>query len=882
MKRLPSTATHNWLRTSHVAKSFTMKPKRIVFSATTIVLLCLIAFSSVSYLSNPPLGYTGAPSETNCTSCHTGTAITSGTEYNNLKLTTNMANDEYKPDSTYKITISYTESGRSRFGFMATTLKTSDNTRVGSYTVTSSSTTAKGTKSVASNTREYIYHKSGGTSGSGKISWTFDWTAPNSDQGDIKFYVVLNSTNNNNSESGDKIIVKNFKFSANSNLPVAKITMKSTTVCTDDTVYLDGTASRNSKTYKWTVNGATLNNRKDSVVKAVWSSPGTYTVALTTSDGSTSSKEEKISVKVLSSPINTVSITPRDTVCSGETIDVEALGGTKWTWSNGAHSQNISVDKTGTYWVKVQAGNGCVSKSKDLQLTVLDPPPLTIQLHGDATICSSDSVHIEASKGLVQYELYDKNMLVTSASKRLIAAKLLPGTYQITAEGKDAYGCKALTSNMINLTVEAQQQAPQAMCDNAGVDSVSISWIPEQKPSDYEVSIDSGKTWTQPNGSDGFSHVVNKLTYGTMVDFWVRAKAAAPCFYTATSKNQCKTKNCFEVPLTINEAAVCSNDSFAEVQLSGLSHMRYSVSFNKGPFTSDTSYQFNPSTFKSGDYALRINIIDSSALSCPAFDTIGNWIKVRPAPELTSLTNWLTKNGKNRICASDTKELLANTADNNGTFTSWEWKGPGVKNNNGSFEFVASLAQPGVHTLIYTASNSSGCAAQKVVKVAVDSIIKLSFTKAIDQRVVHLNAQIEGCNNWLWQFGNGDSSHQRNPSYYYNKDGTYHITLKSEDEANVCEQVIAKDSVSVVGGSVEALQNQVQVYPVPFSTELFITSDQAAGAVSVSISNASGVPVYNNAAYHFGNAVSLAALPKGVYLLSISHNNRVERRIIMK
>ena len=91
-------------------------------------------------------GYTGAPSETTCTSCHgTYSLQTSGTNHSRIKLTGNFTNGGYIPDSTYKITVTYKESGKSKFGFQVTALKDQS----GSYPTPAGSFTSKDTRTNA-------------------------------------------------------------------------------------------------------------------------------------------------------------------------------------------------------------------------------------------------------------------------------------------------------------------------------------------------------------------------------------------------------------------------------------------------------------------------------------------------------------------------------------------------------------------------------------------------------------------------------------------------------------------------------------------------------------------------------------------------------------
>jgi len=71
--------------------------KKKVILISTVIALLFVAQKTISYTNNPPLARTGAPNESSCNTsgCHSGTAITSGTEFNNLKISSNMKNDEY-------------------------------------------------------------------------------------------------------------------------------------------------------------------------------------------------------------------------------------------------------------------------------------------------------------------------------------------------------------------------------------------------------------------------------------------------------------------------------------------------------------------------------------------------------------------------------------------------------------------------------------------------------------------------------------------------------------------------------------------------------------------------------------------------------------------
>lgn len=144
-------------------------------------------------------GNTGAPGENNCAGCHSGggNPIQDGGTVNTLDWGTD---DTYTPGQTYSITLNFAD-GSAKNGFQLTALKESDNAKAGEITVTDDTRTKIiNGQFGASAGRQYLSHKSAGT---GVSSWTFDWTAPATDVGPVKFYVATNKTNSNNGDSGD-------------------------------------------------------------------------------------------------------------------------------------------------------------------------------------------------------------------------------------------------------------------------------------------------------------------------------------------------------------------------------------------------------------------------------------------------------------------------------------------------------------------------------------------------------------------------------------------------------------------------------------------------------------------------------------------------------
>jgi hypothetical protein len=149
-------------------------------------------------------GNAGAPGENNCTGCHAGSAA-SGAGFNVLEWADGI--NEYTPGETYTIQLAMTDASNKN-GFQLVALKASDNTQAGAIVVTDEVRTQLLNGAAG---KQYLGHRAAGNSSS---MWSFDWTAPATNVGNVVFYVATNKTNSNGQASGDLIRLSQHTFAA--------------------------------------------------------------------------------------------------------------------------------------------------------------------------------------------------------------------------------------------------------------------------------------------------------------------------------------------------------------------------------------------------------------------------------------------------------------------------------------------------------------------------------------------------------------------------------------------------------------------------------------------------------------------------------------------
>lgn len=164
-------------------------------------------------------GVTGAPGESNCTQCHSGTAQ-SGASQNILQVVD--ANFQpvttYIPGTSYTVTVSLASNPAKR-GFSATALD-GTNTMAGSFTGSG----IGGTQDYASGGRDYVSHTaSSNTDATSIYAWT--WQAPATNVGPVTFYVASNEANNNGATSGDVIYISSHVINPESGAGIEEVSI---------------------------------------------------------------------------------------------------------------------------------------------------------------------------------------------------------------------------------------------------------------------------------------------------------------------------------------------------------------------------------------------------------------------------------------------------------------------------------------------------------------------------------------------------------------------------------------------------------------------------------------------------------------------------------
>lgn len=188
-----------------------------------------------------------------------------------------------------------------------------------------------------------------------------------------------------------------FKFEMNVFAPVFGIT--DTLVCLPAAAIFRNNIS-NGNSFHWDFGDGTTSNILNPTHR--YSTIGTYNVKLITKDTTSCFATDSIFYRIRVNKFHASVSTPNYTICPGNPYQLQAFGGTKYTWapSNVLNSSNISspiatVDSTTNF--RVIISNEC---GIDTLYTPVNAFNVTTNITSDTTICEGQNVQLLATGGV--------------------------------------------------------------------------------------------------------------------------------------------------------------------------------------------------------------------------------------------------------------------------------------------------------------------------------------------------------------------------------------------------------------------------------------------------------------------------------------------------
>jgi gliding motility-associated-like protein len=285
-----------------------------------------------------------------------------------------------------------------------------------------------------------------------------------------------------------------------------------------------------------------------------------------------------------------------------------------------------------------------------------------------------------------------------------------------------------------------------------------------------------------------------------------------------------------------NNNPIClnSNVSFTDASsVSSGSIASWLWNFGNG----NTSTLQNPSTSYTTVGAISVNLFVTSASGCTASITKPLTVGQIPTSSFSYSFN----------CIKDSVIFTNTSSISSGSITSSLW-------NFGDLSSTSNLTNPrhnysasGNYTATLISTSNFSCSSTSTVLVSLTNKVSANYSisatnfclgSAINFSNVSTYS-LSTINAWAWNFGNGATSSQQNPSYTYTASGTYSVTLQST-AADGCKGIITK-TVSINAKPV-----------VQFTTTIL----SACATKTIGFNNTSTAPAGSTYLWNFGDGNS--------------------------
>ncbi len=479
-------------------------------------------------------------------------------------------------------------------------------------------------------------------------------------------------------------------------------------------------------------------------------------------NGCSSAVSSSIATTVNPIPVATlVSSDTNDTICVGDNIVFTAnpTGMANYEFfvngisvqSSGVNSISSSILPDGAAVYVIATNNGCVSNSSDTIVTTVIPIPAVTLSVSDTAVCAGEPVVFTAApSGYLQYDFKDGSNVLQQTSFNTYATSLLQPGNSVTVTPTH-YGCVGSASNAVSVTI-----FPSPTVDAGSNFSVCAD------TSDITLSGFSpgGALWSGvgiANASGVFSAAVSGVGVFNLA-----------LEYTA---NGCTGRDTIQA--TVNSLPNTFAGSDVSICAGGLTQLTASggvvYAWEPAAFVA-TPTSANTDAMPASTTVFSVRVTDAN--QCVASDSVVVTVEPNPVVSFSVQVS----------CATQPIAVTNTSVPDSATFD-WNF---GNGTTMVGFEPVYSYPQAGNYTVTLTAvlGNCSATAVQNV-NIAPFPVADFSAAPLLvvqDEDVVMFENLSADANSFVWNFGDGGTSTETNPSYLYKDTGTFSVMLMASSQ----------------------------------------------------------------------------------------------------
>lgn len=527
-----------------------------------------------------------------------------------------------------------------------------------------------------------------------------------------------------------------------------------------DVQFTDASSGQAINSWVWNFgDGATSNEQNPS---HVYQNAGTYNVTLTVANASgpaTVNKDVTVTAPTPNAPTSAFTFAAQDlTVQFTDMSTGEGISAWRWEFGDGTESTEQNPSHTyaaaGTYRARLTVTNPGGEDRSGQDVTVTAPPPAAPVSNFTFTVNNLDVTFTDASTGVVETRQWDFGDGTTSVEANPTHSYTVAGTYTVTLTVINAGG-----QNSSQQQVEVTAPLPNAPTAN-------FDFAPNNLNVQFsDTSTGEGITsWTWNFGDGGSSTDQNPA--------YVYQNAGI-----------------YDVTLTVANAGGQDSETkqvsvTAPLPSAPTSDFTFQANNLDVQFTDTSSGQVDSRQWDFGDGATSAEA--NPAHSYPAAGTYNVTLTVANAGGQNSSTQQIAVTAPLPSAPTSAFTFQANNLDvqfsdaSGGQVDSYSWNfGDGTFSDqrNPAHNYPA----PGTYTVELTVANAGGSntsAQQVTVNLPLPDAPVASFTHTTNNLEASFTNTSSGqIDSLLWDFGDGTTSTEQNPSHIYALPNTYNVTL---------------------------------------------------------------------------------------------------------
>lgn len=271
-----------------------------------------------------------------------------------------------------------------------------------------------------------------------------------------------------------------------------------------------------------------------------------------------------------------------------------------------------------------------------------------------------------------------------------------------------------------------------------------------------------------------------------------------------------------------------------------------------------------PIPVTASDFKYWMRVIPPLGMCAPA-DTTGASDLTASSPCLGPGQFLVNLVGDDQVCAGELTELVANVVGNGIPPYTYSWTSGDTTNTD----------SVGTGMVTVTVTDSAGTTEMATVNVTLipDPVTDFSFTE--NNGVVTFNNTSTGGTSYSWDFGNGTTSTDENPTAVsYGTTDSFDVVLICTNDCGVSDTATYKVYPTLTGIKDFGMNNAaVKVYPNPNNGTFNVSISDVEGDLTLRVLTVDGRTVYTNTLVATGGqidqSISVQDFGKGMYLLYV-------------